>query len=156
MNSQLRYEPETGLLFWKVRKRGRKMNRPVGVENTNGYLQIRIDRARVTSHRVIWLLSTGKWPNNEIDHINRKRTDNRLKNLREATRSENLRNATISKRNTSGVIGVSFRKRERKWQGRMMVEGIEMFLGYFRNFNDAKKARLDAEKKYFKEFAPKT
>ena len=58
------------------------------------------------------------------------------------------------KNNTSGITGVSWDKRLQKWSVRLQVNGERIILGNYVNKNDAIKARLEAEKKYFGEFAP--
>lgn len=87
------------------------------------------------------------------DHIDRNPLNNRRYNLRKATRQENSRNQSKSTRNTSGVVGVSWYKRYNKWRAYIKTEK-SITLGYFDNKDDAIRARLMAEVKYFGEFAP--
>lgn len=154
INSHLRYEPETGLLFWKKAGQGRHFDpsKPTGCKNGGGYMEIRLDRKTFQSHRIAWLLSTGKWPQNQIDHINHIKSDNRLTNLREATGSENQHNQ--KNKTDSDVLGVSFHKRDRKWFAYIGINGKKKHLGYFRSVLGAVRARKEAEEKYFGEFAP--
>lgn len=118
---------------------------------TTGYSSI---RARVPgeSRKVImqWVIVGDKW----YDHINRNPLDNRKENLRRATRTENNRNCSISKNNTSGIIGVGWNKRNNSWRVRITVDRKPIEIGSFENKEDAIKARLEAEAKYFGEFAP--
>lgn len=88
------------------------------------------------------------------DHINRNRSDNRRDNLRPATAQDNARNRSLQSNNTSGVVGVSWKKDKKKWKAYLSVNSKQIHLGYFVNKNDAIRARLEAEAKYFKEFAP--
>ena len=88
------------------------------------------------------------------DHINRNPLDNRKENFRKATHQENIRNSSKPKNNTSGFIGVSQNKTEDKWRAYIKVDYKQISLGGFADKNDAIKARLEAEKKYFGEFAP--
>ena len=67
------------------------------------------------AHRIAWLISTGKWPSLEIDHINHNRKDNRFLNLKEASSSENAMNKMLPERNTSGYVGVSKQKNSNTW-----------------------------------------
>ena len=88
------------------------------------------------------------------DHINRNPFDNRKSNLRECDKSQNSMNKTISKNNISGVSGVSYCNTHNVWKAYITCKGTRHNLGSFKNFDEAVKARLEAEKKYFKEFAP--
>lgn len=88
-----------------------------------------------------------------LDHKNRNKMDNRKKNLRECSQQNNLFNTSKSGRNKSGVIGVRLNQNN-KWEAQIGFQGKHYYLGSFDNFDDAVKVRLQAEKKYFKEFAP--
>lgn len=89
-----------------------------------------------------------------VDHINRVRHDNRKSNLRKATQPQNTKNTSLRKNNTSGVIGVNWSNQKQIWRSRITNNGIQMSLGEFINLIDAIVARLNAEVKYFGEFAP--
>ena len=82
-----------------------------------------------------------------IDHINHKRDDNRLVNLRLVTRIENQRNMSISKRNSSGFVGVSWSKVHNKWEVRIGVGNgtKDMYCGRYDSIDDAVAARKKAE-----------
>lgn len=163
----LRYEPDTGKLFWLERdvdwftdgkhpaeRRANIWNaRYAGKEaftacNSEGYRFGKVLNDPYKSHRVAWAVFRGEWPPEEIDHINGDRGDNRIVNLRAVTRLENHRNKKKPKNNTSGVIGVSFRKRDQKWKAQIMVKGKHLHLGCFANKADAIAARKAAEVKY--------
>lgn len=88
------------------------------------------------------------------DHVDRNQLNNRKCNLRPATPQENARNITKSKNNTSGFIGISANPNNGKWRARIRVDGKEISLGHYDNKEDAVKARLQAEAKYYKQFAP--
>lgn len=86
----LHYEPATGIFTRRIRTSNRtKVGAIVGADNGKGYLQISVDWRLYSAARLAWLYMTGEWPKEEIDHINRVRSDNRFSNLREATRSSN-------------------------------------------------------------------
>ncbi len=89
-----------------------------------------------------------------FDHINRNKLDNRRNNLRQCTVQQNLYNKSKSKRNTSGIIGVSWHKVAHKWTARLSIDHKCIYLGLFTDKDDAIRARLNAEVKYFGEFAP--
>ena len=88
------------------------------------------------------------------DHEDRNTLNNRKYNFRQADSQENNRNHSISRRNTSKVIGVNWNKNLCQWQARIYINKKEIHLGYFNDKEDAIKTRLLAEQKYYKEFAP--
>ena len=105
------------------------------------------ERKKETSyfHKFVLSVPPGFLP----DHINRNRLDNRKENLRIATITENVINRGVYKNNTSGVRGVYFNKRRNKWVARITYNKKVISLGYFDNLEEAKNARLNAEKEYF-------
>lgn len=117
----------------------------------NGYVHITKRDKHYRLHR--FLMNPKK--NDVIDHINRNPVDNRKENLRICSQSENSRNNSISKNNKSGVAGVSFGKKENKWKAYIKFNKKHIHLGCYDDFNEAVKARKEAEIKYFGEFVPK-
>ena len=90
-----------------------------------------------------------------IDHADRNALNNRRYNLREANSSQQNMNQKIQSNNTTGFIGVYFRKTHGDWQAGIGVNNKQVHLGYFNQKEDAIKARLRAELKYFgKDFSP--
>lgn len=134
-NSRLRellhYDPDTGIFTRKTSRGGCKVNSHVGTANADGYLMVELDFRTYSLHRLAWFYVTNRWPENEIDHINGDRADNRLVNLREATHLQNSRNQGLRKSNKSGVKGVSWEGRRSKWRASAMVSGKKIHLGYF-------------------------
>ncbi len=90
-----------------------------------------------------------------VDHINRDKLDNYIDNLRWATSKENNQNKSKQSNNTSGISGVSWHKRYKKWHVRIVVNGKRKHGGYFDNKNEAIAKRKAMEAEYFGEFAPK-
>lgn len=88
------------------------------------------------------------------DHIDRNEFNNLENNLRKCTRQENSMNRSISKCNTSGIIGVSFSEKINRWRAYITINNKQIYLGKFIDKTEAIKARLQAEIKYFKDFAP--
>jgi len=88
------------------------------------------------------------------DHIDRNELNNLESNLRPATQQQNTQNKSIQKNNTSGIVGVSWSKKNQKWIAYIGFNNAHKYLGSFYNKEDAIVARLCAEQKYFKEFAP--
>lgn len=87
-----------------------------------------------------------------VDHINGNKLDNNVNNLRYATKRENSRNAKLSKANTSGVKGITFDKKSKKWLAQIMINGRNIYIGRFRNIEDAKQARVNKANIAFGEF----
>lgn len=99
------------------------------------------------AHRIIWFYAYGEWPN-QLDHINGMKSDNRLLNLRNVNNSENRKNMGIQKNNTSGIRGISWSNRDKYWVSKITVDKKEITLGYFKNLEDAKISRKNAEKEH--------
>ncbi len=154
----LKYDPQTGRLYWLPRDRelfsrdqswktwntrfaGHKAFTSV---NVGGYRQGAIFGHMYVAHRVIWLLVNSEWPPADIDHVNGDRVDNRWSNLRSVTRSENGHNRKRTSRNTSGVNGVSWVKRARKWIAYIHIDGRSKSLGVFDSIEEAASARARA------------
>lgn len=139
LRRQLSYDPVTGLISWRIKKGRRKPGDIAGSQCANGYIDIKIDGQHYMAHRIAWALHKGKWPADEIDHRSRKRNDNRLKNLREATKGQNK---AYSLRNPkSGFRGV---KRDLRYTSSYTAsirkEGKQVHLGTFRTAKEASDA----------------
>lgn len=115
-----------------------------------GYAVANIKRKTIKMHRYILDL---KNPKIVVDHINHNKLDNTRKNLRICSNAQNSRNTSLSKNNSTGVLGVSIRPSGR-YRARIMVNGKEIALGTYDTIEEAKRAREEGEKKYFGEFAP--
>lgn len=140
----LDYNPETGLLTWKVNRRGSaKAGDVIKSVNGEGYVQLTIDSKQYLAHRVIWLWNYGYFPENQVDHINRIKVDNRLCNLREVSRSCNNYNSCVSTRNRTGVKGVSVDKHG--YQASIMIGGRQSHIKTVHDFTEAVAHRLAAE-----------
>ena len=131
----VRYDPLTGFLHWKIRAKGRMFNRPIGCTDTKGYIKVQLNNVGNYAHRVGWLLHTGSWPVNEIDHINRLPYDNSFDNLRDVTVSQNQMNRGLMATNTTGVQGASLTP-----YGKYKVTKQGKFLGNFDTKEEARAA----------------
>lgn len=149
------YDLHTGNLYWRSKGRGRIKKKPAGTLLSTGYIGVVCGERRYLAHRVCWALHTGQWPDQQIDHINGIKTDNRISNLRLATNSQNGKNISRSINNTSGVCGVTYDKANKKWRALIKVDAKQIHLGRWSDFDDAIKARKLAEKKYFGDWARK-
>lgn len=155
LKSLLSYEPDTGVIRWIAKGKGRIKKKEAGTLLHSGYAGICIGSKRWQSHRIAWALHYGEWPKDQIDHINGIRTDNRICNLREATNAQNGKNIKLSKANKTGVAGVCWSKRYQNYRAYIKVNHQQKYLGTFKTLDEAKKARQDAETIYFGEWARK-
>lgn len=141
------YDESLGVLKRRVTRGSAKKGSIAGCMN-HGYRDILINKRTYKAHRLIWLYVYGVWPKHEIDHINHIKTDNRVCNLREATRTQNNKNASRRKDNTTGVTGVGFFKRGDTWRARIHINGELTHLGYFFDKFEAICTRKSAENRY--------
>jgi hypothetical protein len=146
----LKYYPETGVFTWVVPTSFRVKVGDVAGSVCHGYIQIRVDRQLYNAHALAFLWMTGCIPG-EIDHINRKRDDNRWCNIRPIEHYLNMHNVAPRKTNTSTQTGVHWQKRELAWKAYINIKGKRRNLGTFRDFHAAVHARKYAEKTLFPE-----
>ncbi len=150
LRSILHYDQETGIFTRKVRTAHRvKAGDVAGCPDGRGYLQIRVCSRKYRAHRLAWLHVYGEWPEDQLDHINRNRSDNRISNLREVTNKQNGQNASKRSDNKSGHPGVYWDKQKSKWRALITHNQKDIHLGYFENLEDAVAARKAAEKLYW-------
>jgi hypothetical protein len=150
LNQLLRYDPDTGLFWWRLPGPGRQFDRPAGTQHKRGYRQIRIDGFLYMAHRIAWVLVHGYWPI-QLDHFNRDPSDNRVANLREATDQQNRANSKVRSDNICGIKGV--RRRGSRWEAKIRIDGKLIRLGNFGTMNEAREAYFIAANHFFGEFA---
>lgn len=119
----------------------------------HGYLFVTLQKKNHKIHRLVANAYINN-PDNKpfVDHKDNNKSNNNISNLRFATNKENCQNASIGKRNTSGVKGVHWNKKYKKWQANIRIDGILIFLGYFQYIEDAKQARIKKANEVFGEF----
>lgn len=151
----LDYEPATGLLIWRQRPESsatlKEWNRrwagkpALNARHSAGYRHGCIQARYLFSHRVIWKWLYGDEPS-EIDHINGVRTDNRACNLVASDCTENKHNMARTRRNTSGVSGVTWSQSNQKWNASIVYHNRTRWIGGYELFEDAVAARKAKEK----------
>lgn len=150
LRALLHYDPDTGLFQWRNRKHGRARNKTHAgcVEKRIGYASIGIDGKVYKAHRLAWLYVHGKWPSGVIDHINHKKADNRIANLRDTNDEQNHHNRARETKSASGHLGVTWHQRDARWMAHIEASGKRHHLGYFTDLNEAIAARKAAERVY--------
>jgi hypothetical protein len=157
----LRYDPETGKLYWRERPqemfseewRWKGWNTQYAHQEAfktidqTGYFSGRILTLTIRAHRIVWALVNNEWPQHEIDHLNGDKLDNRIGNLRDVPHRINCQNRKRRSDNTSGISGVSWHKKTKKWRARVYAGGTRIYLGYFDTVEAAAIARQTAMKK---------
>lgn len=158
------YDPSTGELRWRERPAShyssplqcRRANAQfagtvAGHTEPGRYVFVRCQGRNQYVHRVIFKMMTGKAPV-EIDHLNRKKADNRWLNLREATPSQNKSNRMRPVRSSTGLKGVSTHPNTNKFRARIKLAGKEVHLGLFETVEEAHAAYCVAAQRLHGEF----
>ena len=148
LKENLFYDPFTGIFTRRISNCNKvKIGDTAGSMDGNGYILININGKSYRAHRLAWLYMTEKMPEELIDHKNGVRHDNRFCNLREATHNQNLQNQTkLPKHNTTGFLGVSFKKRDKKYKAQIKTNGKVKSLGVFLTAEEAHEAYLKAKR----------
>ena len=141
------YDSSTGI-FYHAKNKGKAKKGEVagGYHKHTKAIYLRINGKKELAHRIAWLYEYGLLPQNQLDHINHDRSDNRITNLREVTHSENMKNKSKYKNNQYGVTGISKDKRCGKFRAYININGKPKGVGYYDEFNDAVVARNQALK----------
>ena len=143
-----RYTPERNCKIWNARYAGKN----AGCMDGHGHVVVKIDYCRYQAHRVAFVIMTGEWPPEEVDHKNLDRANNAWENIRAASKAQNMQNVSVRSDNASGVKGVSFCKKSEKYEAYIHSGGKKKSLGYFVNLDAAAKRRRSAAIEAFGEF----
>ena len=142
-----------GYLYRKTRpSQNTKINERVGSLGKDGYLRVAINYKHYLVHRIIYMLHFGYLPD-IVDHLNRDTLDNRIENLRPATRSENAFNSVAHKDSTVKIKGITWREDLKKYRVRICKDYKQYHIGVFNTLEDAKAASTTARKILHKEYS---
>ena len=145
VNELFEYDSSTGILYNKLDRRRARKGEAAGSLNNYGYLIVKISASTFLVHRLIWAIVYGYFPENQIDHIDRNKVNNRVENLREVSDSCNKRNRGNSVANSSGVRGVGYDKSRGSWKAYINIGPRVVNLTRSKDFTEAVAYRLAAE-----------
>jgi hypothetical protein len=153
LKAVLDYFSSSGDFIWKVTRGGLAVKGvQAGTIRGRGYFSIRVLGRCYYAHRLAWLFIYGNFPK-EVDHVNGNRLDNRITNLRVATRSQNSANQILRGMNSSGFKGVVWDKKRSLFSARIKVQGVMLNLGRFKTAQEAAITYDFAAAKHFGKFA---
>lgn len=142
----INYNPDTGIFRWKKTNKSQRAGVLAGWIDVHGYRSIGIYGKTYRGCRLAWLFMTGEWPQEEIDHINGKRNDDRFINLRQVSRTTNSQNLRKPhKDNSHGLLGVM--RLHKRWTAQIMVSGKRIHLGTFATPEEAHQIYIEAKRK---------
>ena len=149
------FEYKDNDIYWKASNSSRiRVGDRAGFYQNTGYRYVRVNGKATAVHRVIYEMHFGAIPKGtSIDHINQVKDDNRLENLRLASKSLNEANTGKRSTNTSGYKGVYFAKQFNKWRAKIDFNKKEYHIGYFVDIHEAAEAYNRKAVELFGEFA---
>lgn len=144
----LTYDPESGLLTWRISRGRVRAGDVAGCADPKGYWRVGVDGTYYRRCRIAWALHYKFWPENQIDHINGVRSDDRICNLRDVAASINEQNkgGAIATNRSSGLMGVTWNSGKQNWKAQISVNGRNKHLGYFKDASAAHAVYLEAKK----------
>ena len=134
----LRFDFENGRIFRLMKTYN--TYRLIGYKEKDGYIRISINNKHLYLHRFLYeqYHNIKLTKEEQIDHINNIRDDNRICNLRIATASQNQQNRNAPKNNKSGLKSIYWDKRKNKYKSCCKFNNKNIHIGYFDNIEDAK------------------
>jgi hypothetical protein len=144
---------EDGNLFWKKRSANRTVvgSQVSFIENT-GYVRATFKGKRYGAHQLIFLIHHGYIPE-YIDHIDGDKLNNRIENLRSATKSENALNKKVRSDSFSGIKNVHWYEPLKKWVVNLSVNKKRKHIGYFADLELAELVAIEAREKFHNKFS---
>ena len=153
MNFNDFFEYRDGELYWKVSTNSKiKVGKKAGCITSKGYLTIKVNKKPYLAHKIIFSIHYGYIPK-EIDHIDLNKLNNKIENLREATREQNQWNRKLQSNNSSGIKGVYWHKRDKSWRVQLRFNKKMNYIGSFKDLELAELVASEARSKYHGNFA---
>ena len=143
------YDAEAGSFRWRTTYRNAVAGEEAGTVRMDGYRILCVDGTRLLAHRIAWAMLYGEWPRSQVDHMNGVRSDNSARNLRVVTHAENCQNlrACNARNQSSGLLGVTWSQRKKKWKSGIKSCGKSYHLGYFSDKHEAFAAYVGAKRR---------
>lgn len=145
LRQKLAYNPVSGIF------RFYRGWRKAGTIRQDGYGAIRLDGIAYYAHRLAWLYMTGRWPDDQLDHKDGNRSNNKWANLREAKQTHNSRNSKPWRKVNTLPKGVH--RSKRRFSASITVDKRKVYLGNFKTPEEAHAAYCVASELFHKEFA---
>ena len=146
LNDLFIYDQKTGIVTNRVSRSPNAIKgHEAGHLSHDGSRYIYVNGRKYSTHRIIWMMVYGYFPEHDIDHNNGIRDANNLSNLREVSRSCNMQNACKMKNNSSGYRCVSWNKNANKWIAYATIHGKTKYIGLFTSKKEAATARANWE-----------
>ena len=144
------YDSDTGNLIRKVTtSHNAKAGSVAGTNKWNGYRDINVQNTLYKQHRLVYVWHHGDIPDGyEIDHLDNNRSNNKIENLKAIPHKDNHRKMLQRRDNKSGVTGVRWSEAKKRWVVDLQVNYQVVYIGVFKNKDDAIEARRQANIKY--------
>ena len=133
---QFRYDPTTGKLWWRQPKRGRRMWKSACYTNWAGYDVVCLDYQQFMAHRIIWKMMYNETPD-DIDHKDQDKSNNRLDNLRDVSRSVNMLNM---KERSFKTLPKGVSDDRGRFVARARINSVNTFIGSYGTVEEAAEA----------------
>lgn len=151
----LHYDPESGIFRWLVAMGRNRPGDVAGTLRSDGYVRIQIFGERRYAAHWAFLYMTGRLPDDEVDHIDRVRSNNAWGNLRPASKSQNCVNRLEPARKSGLLKGVT-RYGTGRFRAQINACGRVRHLGIFDTETEAHAAYVSAARFFHGEFVAAT
>lgn len=154
LRAELMYDPWTGHFYGE-----KSREQPLGCPDKNGYIKISFRGKKYLAHRLAWLYVTNAPPSGVIDHINRDRSDNRIRNLRDVSQAENSRNRSnpryeFLRYKEAGIVKFVLKSGKERFQVTVNAGGWVHYIGRFDTLEEARAVRDAAISEYGRKMPP--
>jgi len=147
------FEYKDGNLYWKKRLSQRaKIGDKAGYLRKDGYVNIRINNKNYKAHRLVFVFHHDYMPE-FIDHIDGNKANNKIENLRSATKAQNRMNISLQSNSKSGIKNVNWHKKTNKWIVQLGINGKKLHFGTYFDLEVAKFVADTMRHKYHGQFS---